>query len=233
MKVILSLACLLSLSFAQEITRETIYENCNDGNKVCYGSASTEDDDDALTTDNSCLDSLDCSLVVTWRPNQEDDGLFDFEAQTFYEEEDPDHGFVGDGLHYVAVGFSEDEFMGEDTAVIACTSLEPLKISLYWNVRSGTFRDSLPVGDTAGVDGDLVVDGDDNWMYTAWSRPVVMSFTAPTLQGPQLINQDLTEPFYFLATAGHLEEEDGSLIVSFHDVKAVSSDIVAPLKAKA
>ncbi len=54
-------------------------------------------------------------MIATWR--SEGDDVLEFEVQAAGD------GF-GDGLHYVAVGFSRDEEMGDDTAIITSSDFQ-------------------------------------------------------------------------------------------------------------
>ena len=69
-------------------------------------------------------------MIATWRPI--DGGLLEFEAQAA--------GVAGfaDGAHYLAVGFSRDGEMGDDTAIItsgdfANGNRSVSETDLFWN----------------------------------------------------------------------------------------------------
>jgi len=63
MKTLLVFSAILALAIADQYT---VYDNCNNGSKVCYGSTSSEDGDDPITIDNPCFAAM--VMLLSYKP---------------------------------------------------------------------------------------------------------------------------------------------------------------------
>ena len=82
----------------------------------------------------------DCEMVTSWvRSDDGDEPMYDFEAQASFTGIDSDS--------YVAVGFSRDTRMEDDTVCMSSAQYSPATL-LYWNIHDNT----MPVEDPAQGD---------------------------------------------------------------------------------
>jgi len=209
------LSAVVALAAAQTAD---VYSDCNDGTKVCLGSTAV--DDDPLSRDNGCLESQDCALVVTWVVDSD----VNFQVLAEYQEEEDEDGTIDDGNHYVAVAFSDDDGMGDDTAIIGSTAFSGDSVAVYYNFVDGRQRGSIAVGDNTAIsNGNVeILDGA---LLATFTRPVAFSYTAPTPDGPQEKESDLAAGEYVLASAGPLDEEGE---VGYHSVRAITEQPDTP-----
>ncbi len=143
----------------------------------------------------------DCAFVASWADNG--DQTFTFEVQAAFDGGDGD-----DGDRYLALGFSEDSAMGEDTVVttsLAGTFDPPSQ--LYWNVAASLYTVAVtgPPQESNGVD---FLDGaqEDSYYYVSFVRDSSISFTNPE-DGTATVDNDLgSGSYYLLVATGPLDE---------------------------
>jgi len=160
-------------------------------------------------------------LVVAWEVRG--DRAF-FEATASYEE-DPADGTLNDLNHYVAVGFSDDSNMGEDTVIASSFNFPngTRSARVHYNIARRITKTSVPVGDDTAV-GSNALSSSAGELYVAFDIPVVFSYVAPTPNGPVEVTNNLADGKYVLVASGPLEDHE----LSYHSVRAFSSEVVTP-----
>jgi len=157
----------------------------------------------------------DCALVVTLVEG------FDnivYEVMATYEEEDPANGAIDDGNHYVAVGISDDQKMGQDSAIV---SIDKESVNLYYNFVVDDYYNSFAVGDDSPILLTFLVMHGSGSLYSSFSTLPNFSFLAPTPVGPVFVNVDFASGQYILASAGPSGEVGKHSIKAFSDTPVV------------
>ncbi len=148
-------------------------------------------------------------VVVTWMDNG--DGTMMFEVQG----NDADNADMA-GDYWVAVGFSRDNEMGEDTVCMSSNGFDP-NTRLYWNPDGHDAPQY--VGDDSGVE-NLSFESGTGFVYASFNRQTTLTFVAPTPDGPaDEVNDLATESFFLLASAGVLSDGEPDK----HDIRGFSS----------
>jgi len=142
-----------------------------------------------------------------------------FEMQAAYEEENPEDGTADDGAHYMAVGFSDDDDMGEDTVIAASGRF----VSLYYNYAGFGSKSALLVGDNSAISDTQEIRADGAF-YARFTIPVSFSYIAPTPSGPVDVTNDLAAGKFVLAASGlSLGPKLG-----YHSFRSHTDDIATP-----
>eukprot|EP00095_Tigriopus_kingsejongensis_P003946 maker-scaffold1093_size63167-snap-gene-0.14 protein:Tk03946 transcript:maker-scaffold1093_size63167-snap-gene-0.14-mRNA-1 annotation:"ferric-chelate reductase 1 homolog isoform x1" len=143
----------LALATANPLLKQgDIYAGCGEA-KNCWG----------VNADGGpCVETMDCNLVVSWVNNG---GAYDFELQSANAEN-----------AWVALGFSRDGEMGDDSVVI-CDAMNGAT-DLYWNVaESEEVKYPLPVGDNTGLTAGS--SNNDNGVYCSFTQVASLTFLTP------------------------------------------------------
>ncbi len=147
--------------------------------------------------------------MVTWSDNGDGTMLFEMQVNEADNEE-----MAGD--YWLAVGFSRDARMGEDTVCMAGSDFDPMT-QLYWNPDG--HDEQLYVGDDSGVE-SLSYESGTGFVYASFNRQVTLTFVAPTPDGPaNEVNDLATESFFILAAAGVLSDGEPHK----HDIRGYSA----------
>jgi len=145
-----------------------------------------------------------------------------------YDEEDPDTGSIDDEYHYVALGFSDDPNMGDDTVYASSygfgITAGSRAVQLHYNYVQGVFHNSFRVGDDLSVH-FYVLSHDGGALRSAFDINTVLTYIAPTPRGPVDVNFNFYDGKYIMLSAGPLTD---GLKLGYHSVRAVSQEIVTP-----
>ena len=112
---------------------------------------------------------------------------------------------------YNAVGFSDNDHMGNDTVLL----FSPINGigELYWNVEFNTVlidEFSIPVGDNTGLTADDFATGVDE-MWVSFTRDALLTFERPDPTNPGLEFNDIsTTPYFTLIASGPMFRHNGS-----------------------
>jgi len=139
--------------------------------------------------------------------------------------EDPGDGAIDDLNHYVAVGFSDDPDMGEDTVIAASFGFpdDTRSARLHYNYARRLTRTSIAVGDDTPIRNPGLRSGGGS-LYASFDIPVEFSYVAPTPAGPVEVTNNLADGKYVLVASGPLDDQE----LSYHSVRAFSSEVVTP-----
>jgi len=164
-----------------------------------------------------------CVFIISWVVKEE---ITSFDVYAEYEEEDPDNGSIDDLHHYVAVGFSDDRDMGDDTVIAASFGFarSGMSVQLHYNFVQRLTRTSIRVGDNSAIQ-DYGMRSGLGSLSATFDIPIVFSYTAPTPRGPVDVTHDLRAGKYIFVAAGPLDDK-GS--VSYHSVRASSAEMITP-----
>eukprot|EP00095_Tigriopus_kingsejongensis_P003947 maker-scaffold1093_size63167-snap-gene-0.15 protein:Tk03947 transcript:maker-scaffold1093_size63167-snap-gene-0.15-mRNA-1 annotation:"ferric-chelate reductase 1-like protein" len=148
----------------------------------------------------------DCNLVVSWVNNG---GAYDFELQSANAEN-----------AWVALGFSRDGEMGDDSVVI-CDAVSGAT-DLYWNVaESEEVKYPLPVGDNTGLTAGS--SNNDNGVYCSFTQVASLTFLTPVDPAEEVTFDLDSESFYLLLSSGQLDA-DG--VIDQHNAIGISEGLV-------
>ena len=188
----------LSLS-ALASAQGSIYDGCG-VSKECLGYEIP-----GVPDENICLESQTCSLVISYTPSSPGFAFFEMMHA------DP---AAADG--WVAIGFSADQAMGDDSVVMATATGG---VTSRWN-NGPPIRDSVATEDF-GVVG-AVVEAGEGTLYAAFELPV--AFPAVNPNDGELKTEDLAQDHIYLCAGGPLDATGGPVQ---HSIAKYSENYIA------
>ena len=176
----LSAVTVALLSFSPLLaSAQSIYDGCG-VDKECLGYEVP-----GVPDENVCLESQTCSLVISFRPSSPGFAFFEMMHA------DPS---AADG--WVAIGFSADQAMGDDSVVMATAT----GVESRWN-NGPPIRASVETEDFGLV--GAVVEAGEGTLYAAFEMPV--AFDAVNPNDGELKTEDLALEHIYLCAAGPLD----------------------------
>ena len=192
--MIMALISLSPLTNAQS----SIYDGCG-VSKECLGYEIP-----GVPDENICLESQTCSLVISYTPSSP--GLAFFEMM--YADPAATEG-------YVAIGFSADQAMGDDSVVMATAT----GVTSRWN-NGPPIRNNVATEDFGLV--GAVVEAGEGILYAAFELPI--AFPAVNPNDGELKTEDLALEHIYLCAGGPLDATGEPVL---HTIYKYSENFIA------
>ena len=192
--MIMALISLSPLTNAQS----SIYDGCG-VSKECLGYEIP-----GVPDENICLESQTCSLVISYTPSSQ--GLAFFEMM--YADPAAAEG-------YVAIGFSADQAMGDDSVVMATAT----GVTSRWN-NGPPIRNNVATEDFGLV--GAVVEAGEGILYAAFELPI--AFPAVNPNDGELKTEDLALEHIYLCAGGPLDATGEPVL---HTIYKYSENFIA------
>lgn len=192
--MIMALISLSPLTNAQS----SIYDGCG-VSKECLGYEIP-----GVPDENICLESQTCSLVISYTPSSP--GLAFFEMM--YADPAAAEG-------YVAIGFSADQAMGDDSVVMATAT----GVTSRWN-NGPPIRNNVATEDFGLV--GAVVEAGEGILYAAFELPI--AFPAVNPNDGELKTEDLALEHIYLCAGGPLDATGEPVL---HTIYKYSENFIA------
>ncbi len=168
--------------FAFNPSADDFYQGCNGDEKGCFGFP------------DGCLDQQECEVAVSYMGNE--DGTYDFALR-------------GPLVEYLAVGFSSDSSMGDDSVVVCSFYEEAYRVQSYYNLPGEKYSEPLE-DDTLGLSGQST-GSRQNYYECTFTRDAYMEVPVPGTN--DIVPYDLDqEEYYILLVYGNLESSTGHIL---------------------